>query len=166
MYVPLSQAGAFFQNLPVELQTSAVKGLHSAALRLQNVITTVLIPSRTPQPVDRGVYRAGWRTVLEADGATIENLEPHAIFIEYGVRAENVKPGRAMLTALVGWVLRHGLASAAVAPKVAWAIAKAQQKRGIFRNGAGLGIVKELVDVWVERVTQEEVLNEIGKVFE
>lgn len=166
MYIPLKDADAYLKNLPIELQTASVKGLRSAALRLQNVITSVLIPSRSPQPVDRGVYRAGWRTVLEADGATVENLTPQAVFIEYGVRAENVKPGRAMIEALTGWVLRHGLAGAAEAPRLAWAIAKAQQKRGIFRNGAGLGIVKELLDVWVERVTREEVLREIEQVFE
>ncbi len=166
MYLELKDADAYFKDLPVELQTAAVKGLHSAGLRLQSVIVSVLIPSRTPQPVDRGIYRAGWRTVLEADGATVENLEPQAVFIEYGVRAENVKPGRKMIEALAGWVVRHGMASAGEATRVAWAIAKAQQKRGIFRSGAGLGIVRELVDVWVERVTQEEVLREVGEVFE
>ena len=166
MYIALKDADAYFKSLPVELQTATVKGLHSAALRLQNVITSVLIPSRTPQPVDRGVYRAGWRTVLEADGASVENLEPHAVFIEEGVKASSAKPGGAMIQALIGWVLRHGLAGAGQASRVAWAIARAQQKRGIFRNGAGLGIVRELVDVWVERVTQEEVLREVEKVFE
>lgn len=166
VYIPLDQAGAFFQQLPEELRVAGIRGLHSAALRLQNVITTVIIPHRTPQPVDRGVYRAGWRTVLEADGAVVENLEAHAIFIEYGVRAENVKIGRAMLEALQEWVARKGIASVAEAPKVAWAIAKAMQKRGIFGGGKGLGIVKELVDVWVEPYTREEVLREIGKLFE
>ena len=166
MYIALKDADAYFKSLPIELRTASVRGLHSAALRLQNVITTVLIPSRTPQPVDRGIYRAGWRTVLEADGAVVENLEPHAVFIEYGVKAGSVKPGKQMIEALTGWVLRKGLAGAAEAPRVAWAIAKAQQKRGIFNRGAGLGIVKELVDVWVERVTREEVLREVEQVFE
>ena len=104
--------------------------------------------------------------MLEADGAVVENLEPHAVFIEYGVKAGSVKPGKQMIEALTGWVLRKGLAGAAEAPRIAWAIAKAQQKRGIFDRGAGLGIVKELVDVWVERVTREEVLREIEQVFE
>ena len=166
MYVALKDADAFFANLPVELRSASVRGLHSAALRLQGVITTVLIPSRTPQPVDRGVYRAGWRTVFESDGATVENLEVHAIFIEEGVRAENVKPGKKMISALVEWVVRKGIAGGKEAVSVAWAIARAQQKKGIFANGQGLGIVRELVDVWVERVTQEEVLREVGEVFE
>ncbi len=178
VYIPLDQAGDFFQQLPEELRVAGIRGLHSTALRLQNVITTVIIPHRTPQPVDRGVYRAGWRTVLEADGATVENLELHAVFIEYGVRAENVKPGRAMLDALKEWVLRKGLASRtgiagtrladqdAPVMKVVWAIVNAQRKRGIFGGGKGLGIVKEVVDVWVEPYTREEVLREIGKLFE
>lgn len=178
MYVALKDADAFFANLPVELQTAAVRGLHSSALRLQSVITTVLIPSRTPQPVDRGVYRAGWRTVLEADGATVENLEPHALFIEEGVRAENVKPGRAMLNALKEWVIRKGLAAPtgiggtrisdqeAPVMRIVWAIVNAQRKRGIFGHGNGLGIVRELVDVWVEIVVQEEILREIDELFE
>lgn len=164
--IDLKDADAYFRDLPVELQTSAVRGIQSAALRLQNVITTVIIPSRSPQPVDRGVYRAGWRTVFEAVGATVENLVPWAVFVEYGVRAENVKPGRAQIQALAEWAVRHGLASADTAVRVAWAIANAQRKRGIFGGGKGLGIVKELVDVWVDRVTREEVLREVGRVFE
>jgi len=96
----------------------------------------------------------------------IYNTAPHAPFIEYGVRAANVKPGTAMITALVKWVKRHGMASDdQEATVIAWKIVKSMQKRGIFNRGgtSGLGILKKalLKLDWI----QEEVDREIEKEF-
>ena len=99
--ITLKEAGIYFgEKLPKLQRAAALRGLASAAQRGLQLVQAEIIPSRSPQPVDRGVYRAGWRAVKIKDGYAVENLEPHAAFVEYGVRASNVKPGRAMIAAL------------------------------------------------------------------
>jgi hypothetical protein len=161
--VELDRAEVWVREVEVGLRAAVVRGLHSAALRAVQVVVTQIIPSRSPQPVDRGVYRAGWRAVLLPDGADVENLEPVAPLVEDGVRAANVKPGRAMIRALASWVVRKGLASPEDAEHVAWAIAKTMQVRGIFGRGQGLGILRELVDRRLDAIVREEVEREIAR---
>jgi hypothetical protein len=146
---------------------AARAGLLKAANRGLQVLITEIIPSRSPQPVDRGTYRAGWKVeVIDPDRVAIMNPEPHAVFIEFGVRAENVKIGRAMLEALSEWAKRKGLAHTnQEAVGVAWAIAKAMQKKGIFnRNRPGLRILEELVTKRIDNILKEEVAREIQRV--
>lgn len=143
---------------------AAIRGLHSAAARAVQVIVTEIIPSRTPQPVDRGLYRAGWRYRPEVDGALIENVEPHAAFIEYGVRGENVKIGRAMIAALSEWLVRKRIVSASEPKEVlraAWAVAKSMQRRGIF--GKGMRVLEEMVVMRLDAIIEEEIAREIGR---
>jgi hypothetical protein len=143
---------------------------------------------RTPVPVDRGTYRAGWHFRKTAGGADIYNAEPVALFIEHGVRAGNVKPGRAMIAALTEWVIRkrlvttvkikaRGLAPAtrkqlqqddlhARATQVAWAIARGMQKRGIFnRPNPGLGIMAELNRNYLPGIIRTEVAFALSQEF-
>ena len=141
-------------------RAAALRGLQSAAMRGVQVIQTEIIPSRVPQPVDRSLYRGGWRFSFEPDGALIFNNEPHAPEVEFGVRAANVKIGKAMIQALAEWAVRKGLASAGKeAVSAAWAIAKTMQRRGIF--GQGLGILRELVRDRVHGIVTEEVVREL-----
>jgi hypothetical protein len=107
--IRIEHAGKHFKDLAPKLQKATRRALLSAALRGVGVIVSQIIPSRSPQPVDRGVYRAGWRARSIENGAEILNTEPHAVFIEEGVRGENVKAGRAMFNALLEWVKRKGL---------------------------------------------------------
>jgi len=88
---------------------AARKGLFSAALKTVAAIQTKAIPNAKPSPVDRGRYRAAWRARKTDYGAIVENLVPYAGPIEYGVRAGNVKPGRAMITAIAEWAKRKGI---------------------------------------------------------
>lgn len=168
--VSLGQAGVAVDLLDKAMREAAIRGLRSAAARGVQVIVTQIIPSRTPQPVDRSVYRAGWRAVASMgsegggrwNAADIYNAEPHAAHIEYGVRAANVKIGRVMIQALTAWVQRKGIAKGAEAVGAAWAIAKAMQKRGIF--GRGLGILTELVEKRLPTIIKEEVERELAQV--
>jgi hypothetical protein len=149
-------------------KAAAERGLYSAALKGVQLIVGQIIPSRTPQPVDRGVYRAGWRAVQETGGARIENVEPHADFIEFGVRAGNVKVGAAMLRALAAWAERKGLAKkGGGGMQVAWAIAGAMKKKGIFNSQGrnGLGILRELVEKPENlfAIIEKEIAKEIRK---
>lgn len=165
--VDLRDADAHFKRLDEGIRAGAVRGLQSAALRGLQVILVEIIPSRSPQPVDRGLFRAGWKVFMEHDGASIENNEPHAPVIEFGVRAESVKIGRKLIAALAEWVVRKRLATGAEAVSAAWAIAKAMQKRGIFnRFGAGLPgtrILQELVNLRLPNIVSDEVRREIER---
>ena len=141
---------------------AAVRGLHSAAARGVQVLQTELVPSRVPQPVDRGLFRAGWRFFPDPDGAWITNVEPHAAHVEYGVRAENVKPGRKMIAALAEWAARKGLAEKGEeAVSAAWAIAKAMRRRGIF--GKGMHLLDELMQDRMPDIVKEEIEAEINR---
>jgi len=157
---------ALEQHLTDGVKAAVDRGLLSFAMRLVTYIQGDLIPNMPRPPVDMGSYRAAWRYRKIPGGVEIYNTAPHAPFIEYGVRAANVKPGTAMITALVKWVKRHGMASDdQEATVIAWKIVKSMQKRGIFNRGgtSGLGILKKalLKLDWI----QEEVDREIEKEF-
>lgn len=165
--IKLENIGAELDKMQKQLHDAALKGVISAVERGLQEITTNIIASRIPQPFDRGIYRSGWKREIFPDGASIENNEPHAAFIEYGVRPENVKIGAAMITALAAWAVRKGLTDTKGANQVAWAIAKRMQSKGIFnRQGMqGLGILKELVEKHMDKFIDEEISREIEKVI-
>lgn len=145
---------------------AAVRGIQSAAMRGVAAIQTEIIPAIVPQPVDRGLYRAGWRWTPEEDGATIFNNEPHAKFIEFGVRAANVKIGRKMIQALAEWVVRKKLARPGKeALRAAWAIAKTMQRRGIFGRGQNvLALLRgRMLDFLQEEVAREVAIEKAKK---
>jgi len=162
--ITLQEAAQRTEELKEKWHKAAVLGLQSAAARGVQDIITRIIPSRTPQPVDRGVYRSGWRFYPAPDGAVIDNAEPHAILIEDGVRAGNVKIGKKMIDALAEWVQRKGIVSGDKAQSVAWAIAKSMKRRGIFNKGKGMGILAELVDKYLPGYVEEEVAREVERV--
>lgn len=165
--IDIKDAAKFFGGLNEALVASARVGLLKAGERGLQKLVTQIIPSRSPQPVDRGVYRAGWKTErVDKDTVAIFNPEPHAVFIERGVRAGNVKIGAAMIRALSEWATRKGMASdEKEAIGVAWAIARSMQSRGIFnkRSGSGLRIMQELVDEYLDDILREEVSREMQR---
>lgn len=167
--VPLSRAAQQFDLLEQEIRAAAFRGLVLAGMRGLQLLLVQILPRRVPPPVDRGVFRAGWKLRLGPDFVEIYNDEPHAPFVEEGVRAKNVKPGRAMIQALTEWSLRKGLAAdAKEATAIAWAIARSMQKQGIFIGKGpyknGLGILRELVDHHIEPLIEAEVLANVGRV--
>jgi hypothetical protein len=167
--IDIKQAEAYFgTTLPGELREGAKRGLLSAANRIVQEIQTRTIPEAVPQPVARGLYRAGWRAQATDDGAEYFNPLPRAGLIEYGVRASNVKVGRTMITALADWVKVKGIATGTDALRMAFAIARTMAAsyrgqpggaKGIFK-GTGLGIMKRANKI-LPRVVEEEVRREI-----
>lgn len=153
--ITLKEAAPHFAKLAGRQREAALRGLRSAAMRGVQLVVAEIIPSRTPQPVDRGVYRAGWRWEPTPEGAVVENLEPHAAVVERGARSTNVKPGRQMIAALQEWARRKGLEDPESA---AWAIARAMQRRGIF--GDGLRVLAELNER-LPAIVEEEVGREL-----
>lgn len=162
MAVDIGDAGKVIDAIERDLRVAALRGLHSAALRGLQMIQTAIIPSRTPQPVDRGLYRAGWRALLLSDHAIIENTEPHSVFIEYGVK--NIKPGAAMIRAIREWAIRKGIANPADADRAAWRIVRAMQARGHIFGKQGMGILKELIERHLPDIVEQEVAREVGRI--
>lgn len=134
----ISQSDELKKYLDKGFEEGAERAILSTALKVVQNITTAIIPAFPRPPVDRGAYRAGWRAKPIARGAEIVNTLPHASIIEYGARAQNVKIGKAMIDALAAWVRRKGIVrgrgkqSKLDALQVAWAIARAMQKKGIY----------------------------------
>lgn len=125
----------------------AKRAIVATAMKVVSVIQTEIIPMEDPQPVDRGLYRAGWRFKKTGDGVEVFNTVPHAPMIEWGVRAENVKIGRVMIDALEKWVIRKGIGDSKSARGIAFAIANKMKQRGVFnREGKkGLRILEKAV---------------------
>ncbi len=164
--IDLKDAAAFFgTEWPKKMHAGAMRGLLSAALHGVQTIQTVIIPSRTPSPVDRGTYRAGWRSGPIANGAELWNDDPTAVFVEGGVRASNVKLGSAIITALTTWLMRKGIQTESKEAKsMAFAIVRRMQQRGIFNHGStGLGILKEFDEKYAERYSKEEIERELRR---
>ena len=166
--IDLAEAGAYFgQAMPAAIRKAALRGLLSAATRLHQIIITQIIPARSPQPVDRGVFLAGWRAYLSTEGgqecAIIENRELHAAVIENGVRAANVKGGRRVRAILAEWALRKQyVGNAAEANAFAFNLIRKMKRRGIFNGGQGFGILREATDSYAPRVLAEEVARELA----
>lgn len=138
----IKEAGAWVSGLSKVMPDNAKKGLLAAAARL-----AAQLASDPSIPTDRGAARAGWRAEPTEDGADVFNLVNEMLFIDQGVRAENVKPGRLMIQALAEWAKRKGLnPDGADAPSltgkkkpgvdayqgIAWAIAMSMKAKGIF----------------------------------
>lgn len=159
----------FDQWLDRVVQEGAKAGLLSFAMRLVQHITTDLIPSYPRPPVDQGAYRAGWQYKKIDKGARIYNTSPIAAIVEYGVRPENVKAGRAMREALAKWILRKGLAAdEKEATQMSFAIAMKMKTTGIFfstsqgaQSGGGLRILERALEK-----TNPWLREEIGKEIE
>lgn len=154
----ISEAEELARYLGLSLDKVARRAVLSLAHRLVQHITTYVIPREPRQPVDRGLFRAGWKAKKVPEGAYVYNGMPYAGIIEYGAKAENVKISRAMIIALTGWVLRKGLvkggrgkkakaAANASATKVAWAIAMSMKKKGIFNGGQGLRVLEKAMKI-------------------
>lgn len=146
----LDQAPSWVRRLDGEMRAAALRGVRSAGQRLVGHIVADVIPSEPRQPVDRGLYRAAWRSRSTPDGCVVENDSPHALFIEDGVRGENVKVGRKLIDALAEWASRKGLVRdvpkagrASAARGIAFAIANGMKRTGIFGMGRGLKILEK-----------------------
>lgn len=148
----LDQLPEFEKWVRKGLLKAAQRGVISAAMRTVQAIQTEIIPNESPPPVDQGAFRAGWKAEPTKDGARIYNDIPYGVIIDGGARAENIKVGRKMIEALTKWIRRKGIAGrrpkarAAVGQwerdteQMAWAIAMAMKKKGIFNRDGKKGL--------------------------
>ncbi len=163
----ISQAEELAKYLNKSIDKVAKRAILAVAHRIVSHITTVIIPAEPRPPVDRSLYRAGWKAKGDPHGATVTNGVPYAGVIEHGARAANVKISRAMIKALALWVIRKGLvkptgkgkkAKAAAtneATRIAWAIAMKMKKNGIFNQGKGLKVLERALKIVTHAFAQE-----------
>jgi len=165
MAISIFEAPRWVGLMGKKIRDAGERGLLSAAIRTVAHIQTEVIPREPRIPVDRGIYRAGWRAVKIPKGAMVINTVPHAVLIEYGVRASNVKAGRKMIEALTAWVKRKGFGGkkGADAASIAWAIAMSMKKKGIFDGGKGLHILGK-ASKKIPQFIDEEIGREIGRI--
>lgn len=162
--VDLKYGAREVEKMGLRAKRAVAKGLWSAAIRGVQVIQTQLIARATPSPVDRGLYRGGWRHGPlheggELVGGELWNPEHHAAIIERGARASNVKIGRAMIDALEEWVRRKHVGDPEAARSTAWAIATDMKRRGIF-GPKGLRILEDLMVRLMPGIAAEEIRRE------
>lgn len=148
-HVTFSQFERAMIDLEPKLHASVVKGLRSAALRLETMVVEE-IETATPHPaVDTAALKRSVSTERVPDGAIVNVTAPHAAMIENGTR-----PFFPPLAPLIEWVKRKGLHTThlstrtsrktgetvvsvrkkktdADAKAIAYAVAKAISKRGI-----------------------------------
>jgi hypothetical protein len=170
--ISLHMAPTFFQGVAKDLRKIARDCALTACARGAEELQVKIIPSLKPHPpINRRLYLNSWRYEFTKNGARLFNREKVAPLIEFGVRAENVKIGRAMIAALSEWVAMKNLlkdnSNASVEDRqatksvqsVAWAIAKKMKRRGIFNNGQGFHVldavmptlIKTFQDTWAKR---------------
>lgn len=145
----------FAKWLQTRSESAVQNALYGTAMAIVSKILNEIIPAEPRQPVDVGTYRAGWKFKKIPKGAMVYNSVPHAILIEKGVRAANVKPGRAMREAITQWLIFKKITSMEDAPKVAWAVMMAMKKRGIFNEGKGLRILEKAMKFFPELLDRE-----------
>lgn len=151
-----SQESAKFAKWLQTRSESAVKNaLYGTAMAIVSKILNEIIPAEPRQPVDIGTYRAGWKFKKIPNGAMVYNSVPHAIIIERGVRASNVKPGRAMHQAITQWLIFKKICDLDEAPSMAWAVMMNMKKKGIFNEGKGLRILEKAMKSFGDLLDRE-----------
>lgn len=130
--IAIDKLGGAFGKLFKSFGVAQRKGLISAAMKGQSWIVSNLLPTLSPPPFDMGAFRAGWNIKPTETGAIIFNPVPHAVFINFGVPAENVRVTGPML---VEWVRRKGFVDGDENPlQVAWRVAMAVRRKGLFMD--------------------------------
>lgn len=112
-------------ELNPKLEKATVKGLKSAALRIQGLIVNE-IQTTSPHPaVDRGELVGSVATRMHSDGATVEVRAPHAVFVDQGTR-----PHMPPIAPLAAWAARKFGATGEDAQRIAWGVALKIKKYG------------------------------------
>ena len=148
--IPLKLAAQWLTRAHINVHKAAMDAAYEAALYGVQQIQAVIIPSLTPHPpVNRGLYKASWKAMRTANGARIYNRQyPQAPLIEYGVPAENVKPGMAMQIAIAEWLTMKGLTFRNpddTVARVAFLISMKLKQTGIFNGGKGFHVLDRVL---------------------
>lgn len=138
--VSIDEFARILSRLDDKIEKAVIRGLQSAAMRLQGMVVQEIDQAEPHPAVDRGELRNSTHFERTEFGAIVSTIAPHAGMMEYGAR-----PFFPPVEALKGWVLRKGLASEeAEAESVAYAIALHISKMGIEPRGYFIKAVHRL----------------------
>jgi len=116
-----------FDELTTASREAAIKAIQRAAYLCQAEAVKAIGEVRPFQPVDTGVLKRSFIVATNPTGAVLENVAPHAVFMEFGTR-----PHWAPLSALEAWAerkLRGRIASKAGRANPARQLARAVQRK-------------------------------------
>ncbi len=148
--IKLNVASQWLTRVRINLHKAAMNAAYEAAMYGVQQIQAVILPSLLPhEPANRGTYRASWKAMRTGNGARIYNRQyPQAPLIEYGVPAENVKPGMAMQIAIAEWLTMKGLTFRNpddTVARVAFLISMKLKQTGIFNKGKGYHVIDRVL---------------------
>lgn len=111
----------------VKIKGAAVRGIHSAAYRLQGMVPISIAETKPYPPQDTGELTRSIKTTKKEDGAFVKVDAPHAPFMEYGTR-----PHFPPIEPIKQWVWRKmDVATDEEAEEIAWLICWKIFKYGI-----------------------------------
>lgn len=125
--VTLPQFREILKELPEKFEQAAVRGLRSAALRLEGFAVEEITNAEPYPAVATGELARSVVTTRVDDGAIVKVEAPHGVFMEEGTR-----PHFPPLQPLEDWVRVKGFATdEAAVRRIAWAIAEKIARDGI-----------------------------------
>jgi len=155
--VTIDEFARIIARLSPELEKAVIRGLQSAALRLEGIVVEEIDNAEPDPAVDRGELRNSHRMTRTSRGARVEMTAPHAAAIEYGTR-----PFFPPTEPLARWALRKGIADdEEEAEEIAYAIALKISVDGIFPRAYMAKSVDRLI---TDRILSEEINRELAKV--
>ena len=135
-----------------KMETAALRGLRSAAYRLEGLVTEAIAATQPYPPEDTGELKRSVHTTPTRGGAVVSVDAPHAPFMEYGTR-----PHWPPLVPLAEWAYRKGLAdSEEEARAVAFLVARQISRRGIAPRHFMARAIQELER---QNIIEEEIVD-------
>lgn len=139
-HVTIDQFARILTRLDDKIQRAVVRGLQSAAMKLQGLVVTEIDRAEPHPAVDRGELRNSTKYERTEFGAILSMTAPHAGIMEYGAR-----PFFPPTEPLARWALRKGLADdEEEAQEVAYAIALHISQMGIEPRGYFIKAIQTL----------------------
>lgn len=115
------------QLMKTKIKGAVVRGIHSAAYRLQGMVPISIAETKPYPPQDTGDLTRSIKTTKKENGATVMADAPHAPFMEYGTR-----PHFPPLAPIKQWVWRKfDVATEEEAEEIALAICRKIAHHGI-----------------------------------
>jgi len=140
------------------LREAGIRGLQSAAYRLEGMAVDALKSTRPYPPEDTGELVRSAKTTPTRTGAIVAFDAPHAPFMEYGTR-----PHFPPLAPLADWAIRKGLADTEEeADEIALAIARKIAARGIAPRHFLARAVRSLKR---RKIVREEITAELEEML-
>jgi hypothetical protein len=110
----MHELGRVYERIAVQSEEATIRGIKSAAYRLEGMIPEVIETLTFRKPVDTGELKRSHYTDETATGARVGVDAPHAPFMEWGTRPHKKGPPPFILIA--DWAYRKGIIDTELEP--------------------------------------------------